>query len=72
MSKPVPKFITEMYGSAHAFRKNKRDLVKQMLKLCGELRRGCAYFPMGEGPVQRIDTDLRLLQERLSTRRWGK
>lgn len=72
MSKPVPKFIAEIYGSAHKFRANKRRLVRQMLKLNSELRRGCAYFPMGEGPVQRIQMDLEILKDRLQTRRWGK
>lgn len=72
MGKPVPKFIAEMYGSAHAFRSNKRVLVRKMLALSDELRRGSAYFPMGHGPVDRIQTDLLLLKERLSTRRWGK
>ena len=72
MSKPVPKFISEMYGSAHNFRASKRDIVKRMLVLVKELRRGCAYFPMGTGPVARISTDLDLLKDRLSTRRWGK
>ena len=72
MSKPVPKFIAEMYGSAHNFRASKRDLVKRMMFLCKELRCGCAFFPMGVGPVQRMQTDLELLKDRLSTRRWGK
>ena len=72
MSKRIPPFIAEMYGSSHNFRKSKRDLVKHLLALTDELRRGCAFFPMGSGPVDRIQTDLMLLKERLSTRRWGK
>lgn len=72
MGKRVPPFIAEMYGSSHNFRKSKRDLVKRLLAMTGELQRGCAYFPMGTGPVDRIRTDLMMLKERLSTRRWGK
>lgn len=72
MSKPVPKHIVEVYGSAHKFRSNKRKIVAQMVKLGSELRRGCAYFPSSAKSVTEITDRLEVLRKELTTRSWGR
>lgn len=73
MAKRVPKFIAEIYGSAHRFRANKRKLVRRIEKLTMELRRGAAYFPdVGYKDVERIADAARSLKKNLSVRRWGR
>lgn len=73
MKKRVPKFIADQYaGGASGFRKNKRDLVRQMRKLLSELRLGCAYFPSGEKLPEEIGQRLDALAKELSVKEWGR
>lgn len=69
----LPKHVTERYADgAHGFRADKRAIVREMRALLDELRTGCAYFPTGSGPVERIAKELAALKAALSVKAWGR
>lgn len=72
MSSKLPEHVIKKYGSAHAFRARKRELVKEMRQLLGELVLGSAYFPNGSRRVDNVRYELEILARELSVKSWGK
>ena len=69
---PIPDFVARQYGGRRAFRALKRGQLKLLIKAYGDLRTGCAYFPSGHGPMQRINELLVDLERDLSVENWGR
>lgn len=70
--KKVPKHVAERFGSARAFRARARTLVRELDKQVEDLRLGCAYFPTGSKPLEKIAEQVSLLRTELSVKKWGR
>lgn len=72
MSLEIPDHIIERYGTARAFRAEKRKIVKELRRLMDELRLGAAFLPNGPRGVANIDYELEILRRELSVKNWGR
>lgn len=72
MSNKIPPHIITEYGSARAFRSEKRKLVKEVQRVFEELRRGCAFFPNGARGIDAIHYEMEILKRELSVKNWGR
>lgn len=70
--KTVPKFVADQYGSARAFKENKRALIRQIRKDISELRRGCAFFPVGSKDVDAMADAADKVMADISVKNWGR
>jgi hypothetical protein len=72
-SKRVPAYVARQYvGGAHGFRMTKRAQLKTLIKAYAELRVGSAFFPGGTEPLEKIDEQLKALEQSLSVKNWGR
>lgn len=72
MDKRIPKHVVAVYGSAHAFRAEKRKQVRAAIKAVDALRMGCAFFPCTERPVEAAALALENIRRSLTVKEWGK
>lgn len=73
MSSRIPGFVSDLYGGAHKFRRQKRKAVVAMFKKLDDLMCGSAYLPEdGYQHAKAIRDSLRHLRAITTTRRWGR
>lgn len=69
--KRVPKFIAGQHGGSHAFRSEKRKMIRQLIKLMDKARFGSAYMP-GYEKFKAVDDLLNSLKKDISVKNWGR
>jgi len=73
MSKPVPSHISRKYKQgAHGFRAEKRRQGMALDKALDDLRFGCAFFPCGSEPIEKIDELIAVIRQSISVKNWGR
>lgn len=69
--KRLPNHMKDEYGTLHGFRVVKREQVREALKSCADLRRGCALTPAHKEIVDAINA-LERARRKMSVEQWGK
>ena len=68
----VPAHVVAIHGSARAFKALKRKQLTVARKALDDLRTGCAFFPCGNLPVERIERELDAIEAAICEKNWGR
>lgn len=68
----VPAHVVAIHGSARAFKALKRKQLREAWRAVNKLHTGCAFFPCGNGPMQRIERALEEVEKAISEKAWGR
>lgn len=68
----LPSHVIRRYGCSRGFRRAKRQALRDLKTALSELALGCAYFPSGAGAVQRIEYEVKVLEQELSEKNWNR
>jgi hypothetical protein len=73
MSRDIPANIVKEYGSARAFKADKRRLLHAIRKLANEFFTGSSYIPDEAKEASReLRNNLTILEDQCSERKWGR
>jgi hypothetical protein len=67
----IPAHIIAQYGSAHAFRAEKRRQVDAVLRRLSDAMCGCAFLPGGSGRLRAADDVIKEQRRDMQVWRWG-
>ena len=72
MTKRVPRHLVQLYGSATAFRREKRRQIRDVERALSNLMLGCSYLPTGSKPVEVMRTACAEVKKALRVQEWGR
>ncbi|HEU4344768.1 MAG TPA: hypothetical protein VFU31_24735 [Candidatus Binatia bacterium] len=68
----IPDYVALQYGGRRAFKAEKRRALRAVMKALDRLYPGCAFFPCGNGPCERIRKELQVLAESIGEKGWSR